>query len=496
MVRRLEHDYKRRGGDKRDLRGSRRLPMQRCWRVVNATNAACVSTNVKPFSVRPTTNTTFSFFVNDDSLAGDAYCSTISSSANLGVLSNAPKASLMGILTNYSLRGGGGVCGHGNLCRADRGGRRIRLGPRGQSGADSGQPQRSFSTGCRRQRCWTSAGPVSGDREPGSDRQQRRRPVRERGERHPAQRAVPGQPDGREPGGSGGAPCVRTLPGGEQFQPCLPQQFHRGEINQWLNGVMWNSQAIIHAATNQALTVSNSILGQAGTALFGNQAVAGNHGVVWGLPLTNGVGSSCVKFTVLQSSTLGWDRCAYADPLFANTAGGDYHLQTRPVAMTPIDGFRDDGYQRFAGDRSGRSGGGCDEIEPDPNGSRLNAGLYGGTAQASKSRTNAWLQLLTYMDGAPLSATDGGVGAVGRRPVRDQRDGTDSAVARQRPDLGGAGNQRDRQSEVLFLPGGGAGQHVVVFGEAAGGTRRRSGSRQRHQQRIADGFHLPQRLVR
>ena len=41
--------------------------------------------------------------------------------------------------------------------------------------------------------------------------------------------------------------------------------------------------------------------------------------------------------------------------------------------------------------------------EPAPNGSRINLGIFGGTALASKSRTNAWLQALTYSDGGLLS---------------------------------------------------------------------------------------------
>jgi hypothetical protein len=43
--------------------------------------------------------------------------------------------------------------------------------------------------------------------------------------------------------------------------------------------------------------------------------------------------------------------------------------------------------------------------EPDPNGGRVNIGLHGGTAEASKSRTNAWLYAMTFNDGGTLMRT-------------------------------------------------------------------------------------------
>ncbi|HPT17727.1 MAG TPA: hypothetical protein PK388_10620, partial [Kiritimatiellia bacterium] len=43
--------------------------------------------------------------------------------------------------------------------------------------------------------------------------------------------------------------------------------------------------------------------------------------------------------------------------------------------------------------------------EPAPNGGRVNVGLYGGTAEASKSRTNAWLYALSFNDGGNLIQT-------------------------------------------------------------------------------------------
>ena len=75
------------------------------WRVA-ATDFSVASTNARPFSVRPTTNTAFKFYVNDDSLANDVYCSAVGSSTNLGISSNAPKRGLQQVIDSYSLRGG------------------------------------------------------------------------------------------------------------------------------------------------------------------------------------------------------------------------------------------------------------------------------------------------------------------------------------------------------------------------------------------------------
>ena len=43
--------------------------------------------------------------------------------------------------------------------------------------------------------------------------------------------------------------------------------------------------------------------------------------------------------------------------------------------------------------------------EPMPNGGRVNVGLYGGTAEASKSRTNEWLFAMSFNDGGTLIGT-------------------------------------------------------------------------------------------
>jgi len=72
------------------------------------------------------------------------------------------------------------------------------------------------------------------------------------------------------------------------------------------------------------------------------------------------------------------------DPLFADPAGGDYHLKSQagrwhPGSKTWIsDDLTSDCID--AGDPASAIG-----LEPEPNGAVINIGAYGGTTQAGKS---------------------------------------------------------------------------------------------------------------
>ncbi len=84
-------------------------------------------------------------------------------------------------------------------------------------------------------------------------------------------------------------------------------------------------------------------------------------------------------------STVAWgDGNIDADPLFADAAGADFHLQSQSGRWDPDEQtwVRDDSTSPCidAGDPDDPVG-----DEPAPNGSRINMGAYGGTTQASKS---------------------------------------------------------------------------------------------------------------
>jgi hypothetical protein len=75
------------------------------------------------------------------------------------------------------------------------------------------------------------------------------------------------------------------------------------------------------------------------------------------------------------------------DPLFTNSLAGDFH-------ETPYSPLIDTGDPSSAYSN-----------EPDPNGARINMGLYGNTAEAGLSRTNPWLLTVSVNDGGSISGT-------------------------------------------------------------------------------------------
>lgn len=373
------------------------------WRVAD-TNTTLASTNARPFSVRLTTNTTFSFYVNDESPTGDSFCSALGSEANSGAFSNAPKRTLQGLLDTYDLEGGDVVYVDAgdystnvtiSISAFDSGvpGRNVRivgnalipLFSRGSASYNAMELNGSSYLEIENLRLADGSAGLYGNASFN---------VWLRGMQFTDNKYG-----------------VNLLGGSRHaFERCLAagstlNGFNASSSvsNQWLNGVMWGaSGASLIYATSNALAVSNSILGGA-TSLFSGQVVPGDFNLVWSVP----VGLTYSTFSALQNSGLGWARSLFADPLFANSTNGDYHVKS-------VMGRYDTNTHVFAtndlvhspaidlGDPSVSV-----SNEPAPNGSRLNAGLFGGTAQASKSRTNAWLQTLSYMDGGTLDAAAG-----------------------------------------------------------------------------------------
>ncbi len=373
------------------------------WRVVSRTNPAVASTNARLFSVRTATNTTFAFYANDNSPSRDVYCNALGNSTNTGISSNSPMPGLYEILTTFDLEGGDVVyLDTGNyvtltvtnsLFDSGRAGAPVRiLGStngtalvRGStladvldiSGANYLEMENLRLADGRYGLVGTSSADVT------------LRNVQFTGNRY---------------GVNLSGAAVRHV-----FERCLAA--NNSEIgfynvstssrsNYWFSGAMWGNPTILHARTNN-LAVSNSILGN-GTTLLGNQIVPGGYNVVWNV----GVGAA-PSFTALQDAGYGWSNSLYADPLFANATNGDFHVRssagrwatnladfvTTDTNVSPCVDF---------GDPAAAIVG-----EPDPNGGRLNVGLFGGTAQASKSRTNAWIQLASYLDGGTLNAQEG-----------------------------------------------------------------------------------------
>ncbi|NCA81758.1 MAG: hypothetical protein EOM72_03315 [Opitutae bacterium] len=382
------------------------------WRVA-ATNGAVASTNAKPFSIRNATNTAFNFYVNDDSAANDMYCGgALGNDANSGIASNVPKRSLQALFDAYQLRGGDRIY-------VDTGTYATNLSIGYFDGGSAGNPVRitGSTNGVTFNRGNTTVDALT--LQAGSYLLNR-----EISHLEIENLQLAGGLNGlyanrasnivmRNVRFTGNQQWGVSLVNSRQvyFEGCLAANNSFGALsvplgnlsNFWSNGTMWDNTTNLVARTN-SLSVSNSILAN-GTTLFGDQVVPGDYNVVWGIPFVGGGYDTNTPFSTLQNAGF-WARSLKANPQFANAAGGDYHLKS-------VTGRYDPGLGGFVADLPAEHSPAIDfgdpaasvGAEPPPhNGGRLNAGMHGGTTQASQSRTNTWLQLISYMDGGTLSA--------------------------------------------------------------------------------------------
>ncbi|MBU1694035.1 MAG: right-handed parallel beta-helix repeat-containing protein [Verrucomicrobia bacterium] len=167
---------------------------------------------------------------------------------------------------------------------------------------------------------------------------------------------------------------------------------------QWNYGVAHSNATAFLMSTPAQWAVSNSVIvgGKAfwGTTLPG----AGDYNLFWDTMIN----SNYANLSALQKGVNGWWNCAYANPHFVDPyTNANFHL--RSVTGTWSNGFWAP-YTNHSpaidfGDPSAPYGN-----ETGPNGSNVNAGIYGNTPQASWSRTNTWLLAMSYNDGGTLNA--------------------------------------------------------------------------------------------
>ena len=145
----------------------------------------------------------------------------------------------------------------------------------------------------------------------------------------------------------------------------------------------WNNKPSVLTMVNCTIT-GNS----ASAALFvqGSNAYVENC-IFWNnkgdFELIDG-GRLTANYTLMQQECEGTGNIS-SDPLFADAASGDFHLQSRSGRFDPRAGdFVSDGQDSPAIDAGDPS---YDvSKEPMPNGGRINLGCFGGTSQASKSK--------------------------------------------------------------------------------------------------------------
>ncbi|HPJ57992.1 MAG TPA: right-handed parallel beta-helix repeat-containing protein, partial [Kiritimatiellia bacterium] len=188
------------------------------------------------------------------------------------------------------------------------------------------------------------------------------------------------------------------------------------------HGVFWeNSPAIQRASGTDGFEVRNSILGstRTGGTLFSLNSATGftsdYNGLYAGPNTRVGTlgGAAADNAAAWQSLTGGQDRHSVpGEPQMANPGAAtaeefayDYHLKTEET----LGRLRRDGTRKNdttssplldAGDPEGGAG-----EEPEPNGGRVNIGVWGGTEEASKAPATApWLKTVSFGDGGSVSS--------------------------------------------------------------------------------------------
>jgi len=169
--------------------------------------------------------------------------------------------------------------------------------------------------------------------------------------------------------------------------------------NHWDYGVSYSNDTAFILSTLTSMSVSNSVI-VGGTAFSG--AGVPTYGD-FNLFQNTTINPSFLVLDELQKSRNAWWNCTYGDPLFANPAALDFHVRSETGRYDPATKlFVNDAQTSILVDFGDPARAGWTN-EPLPNASRVNAGRYGSTVEASKSRSNVWLQVLSFNDGGQLS---------------------------------------------------------------------------------------------
>jgi hypothetical protein len=166
------------------------------------------------------------------------------------------------------------------------------------------------------------------------------------------------------------------------------------------NSVFWSNQNF-HAGTSQyrPWSAHNSVF--VGGTLNGlPQLTSGDYSLFWNVNL---LGFSSLK--QLQEDTGQWEHASFGEPLFADPENDNFFPTSPTGRFDPwmdIVVTNDTEYSPLIDFGSPLSTAWTNE--PAPNGGRINAGAYGGTAWASKSQTNRWALVLSLNDGGVLNA--------------------------------------------------------------------------------------------
>jgi len=181
------------------------------------------------------------------------------------------------------------------------------------------------------------------------------------------------------------------------------------------SSVLWSNKYALRLDQGRA-TVQNSIMGMMTPESCGffyrsdrqETSLSANYNNLWVAGIDAAVAKE-VSGTITSAfySVARWNTARLNDkhslaqePLLADTAKGDFHLKsTRGRWQNGLNaGWVQDNQNSPLLDM-GNSNSLAWLMEPEPNGRRLNIGMYGGTPEASKTPVEGWLTMLSLYDG-------------------------------------------------------------------------------------------------
>ena len=366
------------------------------WRVIREADTNVVDISPTNFAIRGLTPVRY--YVNDTGTVNDVYTTVAGAPGNDGLTPITPKDSIQGILDNY-------VLGGDHVIYVDTG---VYTGQTTTVQYSGGFGRFLVIQGSTND---ATGGTVLDRRNAAADvlvlsgiRSIRLRDLVVTGGRYGLSAGASTDGEYENVVARGNVNGFRGTTGNNQlFRRCVAmnntvgvQGF--GTSNLWDYGVSWSNGTAFSQSTPAQWSISNSVI-VGGTAFSGSVAPGGgDYNLFWNtIILTN-----YANLALMQKALGGWTRSAYADPLFVDPAGGNFHERST------MGTYSNGSWVIYTNHSSAIDFGSPTAPytnEPAPNGSNVNIGIYGNTSQAGKSRTNAWLMALNYNDGGTLNAT-------------------------------------------------------------------------------------------